>query len=304
MQGINQGFRVIGGKTKVAGVKVRAFKMGDKITIDDLNARIPQQFEVDINKIYAESKFTLETAKKRFPEWYQRRIIDKQPKGTWKCKDDLYYWWIRKIKDGKDGAAVGHRYFCIMCLAIYGVKCGIDHKQVKEDAINLIPYLNKLDESGKQPFTESDVISALECYDERYITFPRDDISKLTGISIQANKRNYRPQAEHIKIMNFIRDEVNNNKEWRNKDGRPKGSGTKKDIIKQWQQDHPNGTPKECIKNTGISINTVYKWFKVEPDPTELEFAATKKPKDFNPKMYINAENMQELAHIMQEPKN
>lgn len=307
MQGINQGFRVIGGKTKIDGVKVRAFKMYEKISIEQLNLRVSDEFKIDLSKIYTESKYTLETAKKRFPEWYERRVIQKQPKGTWQCKADLYNWWIRRIKDGENGAAVGHRYFCIMCLAIYGVKCGMTAEKVKKDAISLVPYLNNIDKSGQQPFTEHDVISALECFDERYITFPRDDISKLSGIAIQANKRNYRPQKVHLmgaRAIQNINNQVNGT-EWRNRDGRP----TKKEIVMQWRVEHPNGTPKECINSTGVSINTVYKWFKCnmeeyeeikqnKPLPVEIE-------KDLEPVlgMYKNAENMQEIIDNMQKSK-
>ena len=69
-----------------------------------------------------------------------------------------------------------------MCLAIYGVKTGINKEQVEKDAIELIPFLNGM--SDTDPFTEEDIKSALECFDERYITFPIDDISKISGILI------------------------------------------------------------------------------------------------------------------------
>ena len=108
----------------------------------------------------------------------------------------------------------------------------------------------------QEPFTKSDVDSALECYDNRYATFPIDDISKLTAIAITKNKRNGRKQKDHVKIMNFIRDEVNNNKDWRNKEGRP----TKQSIVEQWQQSNPNGRKADCIRDTGLSKPTVYNY--------------------------------------------
>ena len=36
--------------------------------------------------------------------------------------------------------------------------------------------------------------------------YPRDLISKLSGITIPENKRNYRKQKEHMKIISAIRD--------------------------------------------------------------------------------------------------
>ena len=142
-----------------------------------------------------------------------------------------------------------------MCLAIYGVKSGVSEEQVKKDALELLPFLNNLSET--EPFTKNDINSALDCFDERYITFPIKDISKLSGIAIEKNKRNGRKQKEHIKLMNFVRDEINCNKDWRNKDGRP----TAEQTVKEWQENNPKGTKAECIRQTGLSKPTVYKWW-------------------------------------------
>ena len=83
-----------------------------------------------------------------------------------------------------------------MTLVIYGIKCGLSKDEIKQDAIDLIPFLNGLNE--KEPFTEEDIKSALECYDERYNTFPLKDIEKLTDIRIERNKRNYQKQEWHL----------------------------------------------------------------------------------------------------------
>ena len=58
--------------------------------------------------------------------------------------------------------------------------------------------------------------------------------------------------------MNAIRDIEYPNGEWRNKDGRPDSMWQ----VVQWRQENYKGTPKECIAATGLSKNTVYKWWK------------------------------------------
>lgn len=258
-QGINQGFRVIGGKTKIEGVRIRAFRLNTHpYSLEQLNIYVPEEKRIDESKLWKESKLTLEQAKKKYPEWYEKRVIRGEKKGTWKCKEDLYQWWIRKIQEG---ASVGHRYFCIMCLAIYGVKSGISEEQVQEDAYKLKTFLNLIGDDTV-PFTDSDVKSALECYDERYITFPIEDISKLSSIAIERNKRNGRKQAEHIKLMNFVRDEINGNKDWRNKEGRPKGSGTAEQKVRAWQEQNPQGKKADCHRETGLDPKTIRKWWK------------------------------------------
>lgn len=254
-QGINQGFRVIGGRTKIDGVKVRAFRINEHpFSINQLNEYVPEDKRVDQDKIWKESKLTLAQAKKKYPEWYERRVIQGEAKGTWTCKPDLYYWWLRKIQNEDGGASFGHRYFCIMCLSIYAMKSGVDKEQLKEDAEALLPYMNGL--NTEEPFTEQDVESAMECYDERYKTFPIDDIVKLTAITIEKNKRNGRKQKDHLKLMRFIRDELNGNIEWQNKDGRP----TKEDVVRGYLQLNPDKSISEVARVLNVSRTTIYKY--------------------------------------------
>ena len=44
--------------------------------------------------------------------------------------------------------------------------------------------------------------------------------------------------------------------------GRPKNSSKQREIITDYQKDHPDATPKQCMADTGISRNTVYRWWK------------------------------------------
>ena len=255
-QGINQGFRVIGGKTKILGVRTRAFRVNTHpYSLKELCRFVPIENRVDETKLWKESKMTLEQAKKKYPEWYEKRVLNQQPKGTWICNRALYDWWIRKVLDG---AEVGHRYFCIMCLAIYGVKSGISYEEVKKDALSLVPSLNNI--NPNKPFTEDDCNSALECYDEKYITFPIKDIEKIAGIPIPKNKRNGRKQAVHLKIARSTLA-IMNEDVGKVLQGRPQGSGVKKEIVQEWRKEHPDGKKIDCERDTGLSRHTVLKWW-------------------------------------------
>lgn len=250
MQGIMQGFRMVGCRSKL-GIKypVVAYKLGDKWDLSELLRYLPD--EVFIPRTDYQSDLPLKDAREMYPEWYERRIINKQPRGRWHIKRDLYDWWLRQIRTG---AQVGHRYFCIMCLAIYARKCDIDEDELRSDALALIPLL---DTDKDNLFTKDDVIKALEAYNESYCTFPIKDIANLTQIKIPKNKRNGRKRADHIKLMNFVRDEINNNKDWRNKDGRP----SKQQLVAEWQQQHPEGRKADCHRDTGIDPKTIRKWW-------------------------------------------
>lgn len=234
------------------GDRCRAFKVGSKVTIEYLNKYVPAEYQVE--SIVYQSNLPLSKAKELYPEWYEKRVVNKQPKGTWVCKKDLYDWWIRTLKEG---ATEGHRYWCIMTLCTYAKKCGVSREVLEADAYGLIPFMNTIGSA----FTEDDVLHALQAYDDSYITYPIKTIEERTDIPIQKNKRNGRKQADHIKLMNFVRDEINGNKNWREGNGRPKGSSQQKRQVEEWRIAHPEGTPKDCIAETGISKNTVYRWW-------------------------------------------
>ena len=98
-QGLNQGFRPIGGKTKIDGVRVKGFRVNpEPFTIGKLCDYVLPEYRVDEEKLYKESKLTLDQAKEKYPLWYQRRVVEgDQTKGHWTCKRDLYDWWKRQI---------------------------------------------------------------------------------------------------------------------------------------------------------------------------------------------------------------
>lgn len=216
-------------------------------------------FEED--DLWEESTMSLDEAKKKYPDWYEKVIVNgDKTRNYWTCKEDLYYWWLRKIQEPNNGATYGHRYWCVMMLVIYAIKSGVSFRQVAYDAYQLIPYLNSL--NPDEPFTKSDVESALDCYESQFATFPIDDISRLSNIEIQKNKRNGRKQTLHLKMIRAIRDisQEEQGKVWY-ENSPHSGRKSKKDIVQQWKKDNPRGKPKDCIEATGLNKNTVYKWW-------------------------------------------
>ncbi|MCF0158781.1 MAG: hypothetical protein HUJ83_09745 [Veillonella sp.] len=240
-----QGFRMVGTVTKDGG-RCRAFKVGGKVTVEYLNKYVPQDYQV--GSIVYQSNLPLKKAKELYPEWYEKRIVNKQPKGTWVCKKDLYDWWIRTLKGG---ATEGHRYWCIMTLCTYAKKCGISRDVLEADAYGLIPFMNSLG----SPFTEDDVLHALQAYDDSYITYPIETIEERTDIKIKRNKRNGRKQNTHLKIARAVQNIDYPNGEWR-------GRNPKIKEIAEWRSNHPDGTKAECNRDTKIDPKTIRKWWE------------------------------------------
>ncbi len=298
-QGINQGFRVIGGHTKkdAPEQRVRAFQVNTHpFNLEQLSKYAPDALKVDESKLFRETKMSLDEARKKYPEWYERVVIgkDKKSKTRWKIEEKvhgdnphaLYDWWKDQITRG---AAYTHRYFCIMCLAIYGAKCGVPEDQVREDAYALIPFMNEINPAA--PFTASDVESALECYDQRYCTFPIKDIEMISAIPIKRNRRNGQKQADHLEEARAIRDlrMKRQGRKWTQNNGRPRGSGSKEDVVREYLSAHPEATVTEAAAALGVSRPTIYK------------YKAPKAPEPEKPLSAYDAERLARLRAYMEK---
>ena len=269
-QGINQAYRIPGGKTKIEGVRAEAFEVNrHPVSVEYLNEFVDEQYRVDLSKMFKESTVTLEEAAQLWPDWYKRRVLNNEPPGTWTVNRKLYDWWKTKIFDS---ATVGHRYYCVMALAIFAVKCGIEESELREDAYSFVNMLNSL--NPEESFLDSDVNSALDCYDERYKTFPRADLERLTGIPMPKTKRNFQNKWTHLHADYWeidgetVENECKKNREKalteaRNNGlitGRPKDSGTKQAMVESFFSDNPTASVRNAAKCLGISPSTVQKW--------------------------------------------
>jgi len=262
---IYQGFRCVGSQTKL-GVEyiVKAYKLSDnRYTLEDIKNSIPS-CKIDLSVLYEKpkkiKKTNLEKAKELYPDWYEERIIQGIPnqKGKWVCKEALYEWWKRQITENVKS---GGRYFSIMALCAYGLKCGISEYKIRRDAYAFVEHLESLTEDEDNHFTRADVKDALKCLkgNKRELTniASREWISKQTKVEIKKNKRNGRVQGQHVKYMNGIKalkkqmgEEV--------KEGRP----DKEQLVKDYIKEHPTENPTQIAKALGISRPTVYKYMK------------------------------------------
>ena len=273
MQGILQGFRVVGSGSKLGReYPVRAFRLGGPVELVRLLDYIPDSNgeQQRLEGLMRKSRLSLDEAKEKYPDWYERRIIKKERRGRWTVKRDLYDWWLHRIADE---IRVGHRFYGIMTLAIYAKKCGIDEDELRRDAFALLQPYDDMSVEDINRFTKDDVVCALEMFNEDYVTFPRDDIAKLSGLTMPVNKRNWRKQPVHLQGARAIQ-EINdkaNGTNWREGNGRPKGSGTAQARVYEWRQQHPEGRKADCHRETGLDPKTVRKWWDCPPPAVRFE---------------------------------
>lgn len=272
--GIYQGFRCVGSQTKLgADFVVKAYKLSDKrYTLEDIKASIPS-CKVDLAPLYEKprkkSTVSIDQAKELYPEWYEERIVQGKPKqnkragGTWVCNEALYEWWKRKITEE---VKAGGRYFSIMALCAYGLKCGISEQKIRRDAYAFLDHLESLTEDEDNHFSRADVkdaLRALKADRKRLSTIAsREWIEKQTKVSIPANRRRKKPlkrdDGTAFRAARAVQDIGDPEGDWRNKNGRP----TAEQTVREWRESHPEGKPKDCIAETKLSKNTVYKWWK------------------------------------------
>lgn len=263
-EGIYQGFRMPGTVTKNGG-RARAFRTGERVSMDYLNGFVKPHYQalqsVDVKR---RGKMSLREASERFPEWYERRIQRGEKRGVWCINRALYEWWKERILSG---AQVGHRYYCMMMLAIYAQKCShydekknpnpVTREELEKDCFELLDYMDSLTVSEDNHFGSDDVLDALEAFDERWTTYPRDAIEYRTAVSIPANKRNGQNQNDHLEEARMLRDlrARRRGERWDANNGRK----SKEDVVRRWREEHPDGRKADCVRETGLDKKTVYK---------------------------------------------
>lgn len=258
-QGINQSFRMVGSINDKYGTVITAYKTGDKISLEELNQHTMEDTNrVDLQYKFKPSKISLEEAEKRYPKWFERVIVrGEKTKRKWSVSRDLYEWWRdKKVSD----AIAGHRYYYMMCLAVYAVKCDVSKEELESDLYKVFKELRLIQHENE--LTEEDVRSALEMYDKTYYLYTLEDISKLSAIPIQRNKRNYQNQEDHLEEARMIRDlrMKRQNRNWWDNAGRPVGSGTKEQLVKDYIAEHPDKSVTEVARALNVSRPTVYKY--------------------------------------------
>lgn len=273
--GIYQGFRCVGSQSKLGkDFPVRAYRISEnRYSLDDMQAFFKRWGkDVDLTRLNEKpgreqkpSKKTIpiEKAKELYPEWYQERIIEGKPnqKRKWVCHTALYEWWKGKILKEVE---VGGRYFSIMALCAYGLKCGISEWQIRRDAYAFLDHLESLTEDEDNHFKRSDVSDALKALkaSKKELTHlsTRAWIEQQTKVFIQPTHREKGKrlkQPQHLELARYTQAIRDPDGEWRNKEGAPKKAQT----VREWREAHPDGKKIDCERETGLSRHTVLKWW-------------------------------------------
>lgn len=292
-QGIFQGFRMVGTATKLNGdignpkykqpYVVECFshdetppatipylmsfvsKLSDKSEMDSLDA---------LRALTQEARATtpLAEAKERWPEWYERHVVNGEPRKGWLFGRSAY---DRILSVIKEQGTVSHRYWCIFYLAVMANKCGVSQDELEDDAYGLLEKFDALSVEPGNRFTANDVAAALEAYEggsasgkaRRYTqafcerkAAVRYGEKKGHGGNSPGKRLPRDKSLEKARMIRDFNQEAKGTNWWDNgnRDGAPKKA------MQVWQAaaQNPELSVAALARKAGVSRPTVYKWLK------------------------------------------
>lgn len=261
-QGLVQGYRIVGTPSKLgADYPVIAWRTGERVSLEYLTAKTTgsnpddsrdrQPLIEDFSIFYTTASPIRASAEAK---------ADKPTPKQYALNEKAYEWYLRRVRED---VAAGHRYNCVMCLAVFGRKCMIDRERVERDAWSLFDLLNERSDDKHGPFLEHEMRDALKMYDDpSAYRHTRKWIAGKSGFEIKPNRRNGRKREAHLKRARFSLALLNEER------GEPlQGRPSKEEIVIEWRRNnHPYGSKADCIRETGLSPKTVYRhWDKYNP---------------------------------------
>lgn len=280
---VGQDYRVVNSKTKL-NQRSRIFKTGDTYTIEELMEHY--QIEIDPKKRYAtksmikyatniakdldlelpdfeNSKETYDFIKEHKDAAYlvreQKRQL-KQAKQKGKKPRKATTWYKNTLHYMRDHTHPGYRFSSMKALAIIAFKENVPRESFVDDIEELAEYWSNYDWKGDN-FNTRNVEAIVRLFDGavRYSNTSAETLEEWLGYEFKriGVKRNGRSREEHLIVMNKMK-EVKKLLGENVNDGRPE----KSKIVEKWRKEHPGGKKADCIRETGLSKPTVYKWWE------------------------------------------
>ena len=273
-QNVFQGFRLPGTRTKFGEI-VTSWHYVDipYYTIADLNRWLGPSHRLtkeEIEGIYGKFVYdptgvTRMEAQRLWPEWYARVIVNKKKgKAKWHVNRAVYDWWLKRMRDPNEPIKVKHRYWSILTLVVYAVKCDIPKDEAWNDAVSLVPRLEALTFEEDNHFTVDDVEAAFRAYKESYCCWPIDTIEKTTGLEMPRNVRNGLSREDNLEVARLRQKQIRKRLrkgDWREGNGRKVETVENSHIaqlIGEWMDENPGNTNKsQCARD-------VSQWIQID----------------------------------------
>ena len=265
---ITQPFRLPGAQTKI-GQTATACKSGEKWSVAMLGRRLG----VDVSEMDLAPRPLLPQREyhEARREWREKQSSDSSAKAKKKRE------WTSPL-DGNEGfyrtclrrcyeeTEEGHRQKSMFALAIVAYKVRtIDKETVEADLTELMQHYNSI---GKR-MKPSEIKKAMGGFRSKYDRTSSKKLEELFGWEFRRAARERREKqkakGKYVKrtrreictLARKVQEAYYPDGSWRNKGGAP----TAQAKVAAYRAEHPEGKPKDCIQATGLSKNTVYKWW-------------------------------------------
>lgn len=273
---ITQPFRLPGSQTRLDQI-VTGWRSGEKWNVRTLAQRLGIECkDLDLQKrpVLSQQEYREARERYRLKQDQEGVTLPKKKKSTWRSslegKEGFYRSCLERCyKETREGS----RYRSMCALVVVARKVvTIPKEQVEQDLLTLLVHYNKI---GKR-MRYSEVRKALRMYNDRALettsatleawfgwNFYRDAAKRRAKLEQDPNRPKL-TRAEILEDARAIRDirMKRAGRKWDDNNGRKPGSGSKEQIVFDWRSSNPEGKPRECIEATGLSKNTVYKWWK------------------------------------------
>ena len=278
---ITQPFRLPGSLTRLGQI-VTGWQCDEKCDAAELARRLGvdcSELELRRRPLLSQEEYKKAKAKRAEQKTEDGKKTKKRKKGRmsdWKSslegKEAFYSYCLQRCYEETQE---GSRYRSMCALVIVARKVvSIPKERVEQDLERLLVHYNSI---GKH-MRPSEVKKALRMYNDKAIVttsrtleqwfgweFRRDASNrreklKERGTYVKRTRREICERARKIRDIDFP------DGSWINRCGRPLGSGTALSKVLQYRAEHPEARPKDCIQATGLSKNTVYKWWKIAID--------------------------------------
>lgn len=253
--GIIQPFRMPGSLTKL-GQETTAWKCGEKWPVKALAARLHIESDMmDLTHRPLQSQEEYREAKRKRLQNGQREF----KQSTWVSSAEgnigFYEYCLNRCYQKTQE---GNRYMSMVGLSVVAFKVGLNLDRLECDLRKLLRHYNDI---GKV-ITLQEMKKAMRAYNPKAVRCRSVTLEEWFGWEFQRVKKEPKgmTREEALEIARFTRDLKMKKlgRKWTDGNGRP----SSEKIVRNWRQQHPDGRPKDCMVATGLSKNTVYKWWK------------------------------------------
>lgn len=264
---ITQPFRFPGGQTKI-GQTATAWQSGEKWSVAQLGRRLG----VDVIEMDLAPRPLLPQR-----EYHEAREKWREQQAEGKPKRAKKREWISPL-EGNVGfyrsclhrcyeeTEEGHRQKSMFALSIVAYKVRtIDKQTLQADLADLLLHYNTI---GKR-MRLSEIKKAMGGFQSKYDRTSSQRLEELFGWEFRRSWKERKEKGGEIlshyeqrELARFKRDMKmrREGRKWTDGNGRK----SKEQVVQAWRRAHPEGKPKDCIRDTGISKNTVYKWWNTK----------------------------------------